>query len=323
MLVDIVAKNGNEASYSLTTEARHNGYQYRCLVSNAYGDIYSASVLLTVVTAKPVITTQPKSITVAVGKTASFTVTAKGDGIDYLWLYRKPGESGWIAVSAAAGKTANYTLTVAAKHNGYQYRCRVRNAKGIVYTNTVTLSVENYPAITTQPTDKTVNEGETVSFKVVASKATDYQWQYLKPGETKWKNVTNNGTSATYKLTTQARHNGYEYRCQVSNSKGSVYSDNVKLKVNPKPVITLQPVSVTVKAGEKATFSLMAEGTPLSYQWFYQKPGESNWNPVTNNGTNATYKLTTASRHNGYKYKCEVTNTAGTVTSKIVTLTVN
>ena len=43
---------------------------------------------------------------------------------------------------------------------------------------------------------------------------------------------------------------------------------------------------------------------------------------MTNNGTSATYTLTTAVRHNGYKYKCEVKNAAGSVFSNIVTLTV-
>ena len=59
-----------------------------------------------------------------------------------------------------------------------------------------------------------------------------------------------------------------------------------------------------------------------SYQWYYQKPGETTWIAVTNNGTSATYTLTVATRHNGYKYKCEVINAAGSVYSNIVTLTV-
>ena len=45
-------------------------------------------------------------------------------------------------VSAAAGKTATYSLTAKAKHNGYQYRCKVTNISSYVYTNTVKLTVK-------------------------------------------------------------------------------------------------------------------------------------------------------------------------------------
>ena len=88
------------------------------------------------------------------------------------------------------------------------------------------------PTITTQPSSKTVNEGAKATFKVVATGATAYQWQYKKPGESTWNNVNTNGTSATLSFTTAARHNGYAYRCKVSNAAGSVYSSTAKLTVN-------------------------------------------------------------------------------------------
>ena len=144
---------------------------------------------------------------------------------------------------------------------------------------------------------------------------------YQKPNDSTWTAVSNNGTSATYTLTTAARHNGYKYRVKVSNSAGYVWSNTVTLTVNLKPVITEQPANVTVAAGSKATFKIYANGA-TSYQWYYQKPGENTWNKVSNNGTSATYTLTVAARHNGYKYKCVVTNAVGSVESIVVTLTV-
>ena len=313
-----VKKNGTAATYTLTTEARHNGYQYRCIISNAVGATSSATATLTV-NAKPIITTQPKSVTVNEGKTATFKVVATGAD-SYQWYYRTSSTGSWTAVKNN-GTTATYTLTTAARHNGYQYRCLVKNSAGSVYSNTVTLTVNAKPVITTQPKSVTVNAGKTATFKVVATGAASYQWYYLKPGESTWNAVSNNGTSATYTLTTQARHNGYQYKCKVSNSVGYVWSGIAKLTVNAKPVITTQPANVSVVAGKTATFKVVATGAD-SYQWYYQKPGESTWIAVSNNGTSATYTLTTAARHNGYKYKCEVKNTVGTTTSNVVTLTV-
>ena len=177
------------------------------------------------------------------------------------------------------------------------------------------------PTITTQPASKTVNEGATATFKVVATNANSYQWYFQKPNETAWNTVTVNGTSASYTLTAAARHNGYKYRCKVSNASGSAYSNAVTLTVNTKPVITKQPASVSVAVGGTASFKVTATGA-ASYQWYYQKPGETTWNKVTVNGTSATYTLTAAARHNGYKYKCEVKNAVGSVTSSAATLTV-
>ena len=41
-----------------------------------------------------------------------------------------------------AKNTASYSLTAKAKHNGYQYYCKVGNAVGSTKTNTVTLTVK-------------------------------------------------------------------------------------------------------------------------------------------------------------------------------------
>ena len=95
-----------------------------------------------VVVAKPTITTQPKSATVALGSKASFKVVASGTALSYQWYYRTSSSGTWKAISAASGKTANYSLTTAARHDGYQYRCKITNAGGSVYTKTVTLTLK-------------------------------------------------------------------------------------------------------------------------------------------------------------------------------------
>ncbi|MBR3109000.1 MAG: leucine-rich repeat protein, partial [Clostridia bacterium] len=281
-----VSNNGTSATYSLTTQAHHNGYKYRVKVSNNAGYIWSNTVTLTVVS-KPVITSQPSNKTVNEGETVTFKVVVSGIGLSYQWNYQKPGETTWNVVSNN-GTSASYILTTAAHHNGYKYRVKVSNAAGYVWSNTVTLTVITKPVITTQPANKKVNEGETATFKVVASGiGLSYQWNYQKPGETTWNAVSNNGTSATLSVTAAAHHNGYKYRVKVSNSAGSVWSNTVTLTVVTKPVITTQPANKKVNEGETATFKVVASGIGLSYQWNYQKSGETTWNAVSNNGTSA------------------------------------
>ena len=166
-------------------------------------------------------------------------------------------------------------------------------------------------------------EGNKATFKVVAEGYDlTYQWQYHKAGSTTWTNVSSNGTSASLSLTTAARHDGYVYRCKVTNKAGTVISGEAKLTVISVPTITTQPKAVSVTAGKKATFKVVATGNALSYQWQYKKPGSSTWTNVSSNGTSATYSLTTAAKHNGYAYRCVVSNKAGKVNSSTAKLTV-
>ena len=313
-----VANNGTSNTYSLKTQARHHGYQYICSVQGTYGINFSNIVTLKV-KSTPVITTQPKSVTVQEGKTATFSVTAT-NATSYQWYYRTSETAAWTAV-ANNGTSATYSLTTKARHNGYQYRVKVANANGSVYSSIVKLTVSQKPVITAQPAAVSVVEGKTATFKVTATGATSYQWYYRTSETAAWTKVANNGTSATYSLTTKARHNGYEYRVKVTNSAGSVYSSTVKLTVKLKPQITEQPTDVTVTAGKTATFRVTATGA-TKYQWYYRTSSTASWTAVANNGTSATYNLTTKARHNGYEYRCKVTNANGSVYTKIVKLTV-
>ena len=313
-----VSIGGTSATYTLASaELRHNGYQYRCKVTNAAGSTLSRVVELTV-REKITITAQPVNRSVKEGANAVFTVTATGAD-SYQWQYKKPGTSTWADVSKN-GTSATYTLKTAARHNGYTYRCVLKNTAETVYTKTVKLTVKLKPVIVLQPESVLTHIGEAASFTVEAENATSYQWQYQKPGTSTWVNVSVNGTSATYTLASAAeRHRGYIYRCKVTNAAGSTLSATADLKIGVK--ITAQPVNRSVKEGAKAVFSVTATGA-ASYQWQYKKPGTSTWVNVSVNGTSATYTLKTAARHNGYVYRCVVKNADETVTSKTATLTV-
>ena len=228
----VSAASGKTANYSLTAETRHNGYQYRCTVTNAAGSVYSDTVTLTVSSSNPTITTQPSNVSVTVGSTATFKVTATG-ATSYQWYYRTSSSGSWTAVSATSGKTSTYKLTTAAKHNGYQYRCKVTNSSGSVYSGTVTLTVK--PKITEQPTNQTVAAGTTAHFKVTAENATSYQWYYRTSSTGTWTAVSAaSGKTADYSLSAAARHNGYQYRCKVMNATSYVYTSIVTLTVAVK-----------------------------------------------------------------------------------------
>ena len=96
------------------------------------------------------------------------------------------------------------------------------------------------------------------------------------------------------------------------------------LTVSTKPVITTQPKSVTAASGTTAKFTVVATGAS-SYLWQWSKDGGSTWKDCTSATTGyntATLQVNTTGR-NGYKYRCKVSNSNGTTTSTVATLTVN
>ena len=88
------------------------------------------------------------------------------------------------------------------------------------------------------------------------------------------------------------------------------------------PVITSQPQDITVKAGETATFTVVATGTGLTYQWERDTgKGFEKWGGI--NGKKPSFTTGVLSEEcNDFKYRCIVSNSAGSVTSDSATLTV-
>ena len=228
--------DGKKASYSLTVATRHDGYQYRCKVTNPAGSAYTSVCTLNLnAYAKPAITDHPTSLVVKGGANATFRVNATGGSLKYQWQYRTSSSGSWAAVSASSGKTATYSLTAAARHHGYQYRCKITNSKGTVYTSPRSLRVvTEKPQITTQPVGKIVAAGKTATFTVKASgQVLSYQWYYRTSSTASWVAVAaDSGKTASYSLTARTRHNGYQYRCKVTNLLGTVYTNTVTLKVS-------------------------------------------------------------------------------------------
>lgn len=88
------------------------------------------------------------------------------------------------------------------------------------------------------------------------------------------------------------------------------------------PVITSQPQDIAVKAGETATFTVVATGTGLTYQWERDTgKGFKEWAGIYSKSASFTTGVL-SEECNGFQYRCIVSNSAGSVTSDSATLTV-
>ncbi|MFC4313482.1 PQQ-dependent sugar dehydrogenase [Steroidobacter flavus] len=96
---------------------------------------------------------------------------------------------------------------------------------------------------------------------------------------------------------------------------GELY--RVQYTANSAPSISEQPVSVSVSAGQPATFTVSASGVqPLAYQWL------RNGAPISG-ATQASYTIqSTTAADNGALISVTITNPHGSVTSNTATLTV-
>ncbi len=298
------------ASYTTpAATSADNGSSITCVVTNAAGSVTSSAAVLNV-NVPPQITTQPGNQTVAAGQTATFSVTAGGSQLTYQW------SRNGVAIAGATAAVYTTPATTSAD-NGALFSVVVANSAGSVTSNNATLTVTaasaGAPQITTQPTGKTVNVGQTATFTVVASGGGTLSYQWKKGGT-----AIAGATAASY--TTAAAvstDNGAVFTVVVTNSAGSTTSSAATLTVNFPPQITTQPANRTVTVGQTATFSVVAIGSgTLSYQW------QKGATPIAG-ATSASYTTpATFIGDSGATFAVVVTNSLGSITSNSATLTV-
>lgn len=119
-----------------------NGAKFTVTLTNGGGTTTSDAAVLTV-DEKPVITTQPASVSVVAGKTATFTVAATASGaITYQWYRIEPGATTGVAISKATDASYTTPATTVAKDNGAKYYVTVKNDNVIgTQSATATLTV--------------------------------------------------------------------------------------------------------------------------------------------------------------------------------------
>jgi hypothetical protein len=255
----------------------------------------------------PQLTTQPANQTVAVGATATFSVVATGTApLSYQWMLNG-------AAVAGATSAAYTTPATTAANSGESFTCVVSNSAGSMTSSAAVLTVNTPPQITTQPTSQTVNAGITATFLVAATGTAPLTYQWRRNGT----NISG-ATGTTYTTpVTAGSDNGAVFTVVVTNSVGNATSNGATLTVNSAPQITTQPANRTVTVGQTATFTVAATGNPaLTYQW---KKGGT----VIAGATNASYTTpVTVLGDSGSTFTVVLTNTLGTATSNVATLTV-
>jgi hypothetical protein len=153
------------ASYTTSpTVASDNNAQFCVTVTNSVTSVTSNNAVLAV-NLPPTISSQPSSQTVAVGQSATFSVTATGVGtLTYQW--KKNG----VAISGAT--SSSYTTPAATTaSSGQQFSVTVSNGAGSVTSNAANLTVNGATLVLTASTASlnfsSVNIGSNSSLPVI------------------------------------------------------------------------------------------------------------------------------------------------------------
>ena len=137
-------------------------------------------------------------------------------------------------------------------------------ANGCQNTNSVTVSVDTAPIITSQPADQTACVGNPVSFSVSAT-GTDltYQWRKGSGNLTDGGNIAGANTATLTIISVKTTDAASNYNVVITGACSSTkVSENASLEVYAAPSI-----SASACVGSSVSFSANATGSGLTYQW--------------------------------------------------------
>lgn len=159
--------------------------------------------------------------------------------------------------------------------------------------------------------------GQSAALTATADGTAPFTWQWFKDGV-----KLNSVVSPLIIPSLQVMDSG-SYTVIATNSAGSSTASPaailaVTVPIAP-PVITIQPKALTALAGTNATFTVVATGTGLTYQW---KKDGVNWPYPNTSATTATFVNPNLALNDAGNYSVVVTNAGGSIESAVAGLTV-
>lgn len=304
-----------------------SGNKYKVIVSNTCPSAVTSNAATLTVNPGVSITTQPVAATVCAGSTATFTTVTAGSSPSLQWQLSTDGGTTFTNIAGAVSNTLTLTGVTAAMNNN-QYHLVITNACPSTATSSnVTLTVQTAPVITTQPAAAITCAGNTATFTVTATGTNlTYQWQTAATCAGTFTNITG-ATSATLNIpNVTAAMAGTAYKVVVSGNctPSSVTSNCVTITVNSTTVITGQPANAAVCAGAPATFTAVATGSSITYQWQVSTDGGTSFTDIAG-ATATSYTITSAAAsQNGNRYRAVISSTcAAALNTNAATLTVS
>jgi glucose/arabinose dehydrogenase len=290
---NVIIAGANSNSYSFTSASTDNGAKFKCVVSNSAGSTTSNEVTLSV---NPPPSNPPSSAGSGLtanyfnqyaGFTSTPVLSRIDNNVNFDWALNAPASS-----VNPDNFSVRWTGQVLAQFSeNYAFFTTSDDGVRLWVNNTLLI-------------DKWVHQGGVEwngTIALTAGQKYDIKLEYFE-----------GGGNANCKLFWSSNNTPK----QIIPSQ-QLFPENGTPPVVVAPSIITQPVSQTVTEGNAVSFTLAATGSaPLSYQWLKN-------NVIIAGANSNSYSFTSASTDNGAKFKCIVSNSAGSTTSNEATLSVN
>ncbi len=300
--VDIPGKTDSILSLSNVTFT--DGGSYDVTVSGGLCATTSNRAFLTV-RRPPVIVEQPSDVIVCAGGSGTLALFVEGDDLAYQW------RRGGTELPGKTASTLDFAVVTPADTGSYDVVVRGACDPPIISQPIhLSLATSTTIAITTQPHDTSLCEGERLVLRVRANGASlGYQWKHNGVD-------VPNGNAPTLTIISAATSDAGAYEVALTSSCGApTSSQTAQVTINTATSITEQPRDTSAHAGETVTFVVNAKGTSLTYQWSHD--GE-----IIPGATSSTLTIDPVTDADSGTYVVIVTGLCGSSTSRHTTLTI-
>lgn len=278
-------------SATLVTPPLTANTRYWVSVSNAWNLTPVDSAVALVSVHQPAnIVTQPSSLRILSGKTASLKVVASGTGpLVYQWYQ---GESGDTTRPVGKNSATFVTPTLKADVNFWVKVSSLASPQG-VFSDTSRIVVLNPVAFTTQPLSQTIATGNAVTLVAAVTGTGPFRFQWY---EGNVGTVTKPIGDDSSTLVTPALTASTNYWVKVTSEASPQGSKSLPAKITVH--IPASIVSVTspiyVKTGSSGKMKVVASGTAkLIYKWYQGESGDTSM-PVGKSTSSFTSPALTA-----------------------------
>ncbi len=216
--------DATNSSLTLTNLQTTNSGAYFVIVTNSFGSDTSEVAQLTVtVPVEPTILTDPQSLTVQPGASATFNVSAGGSTpLSYQWYFN-------TNTPIVGANNSSLTINNVQTTNAGTYSVVVNNLAGSTTSSNAVLTINTNPvapSFVTQPASVIVLAGGNAGFSAAASGTAPIYYQWLKNGS-----PISGATATTLNFTNVQNSDSGTYSLAASNSVGTAASSNATLTV--------------------------------------------------------------------------------------------
>jgi len=267
------ASSGSTIAQTLTTSGVSSGTAVYTITPTSGGCIGLPITVTITVNPIPVVTSTPSTQTICSGGTTSNILTSPVVGTTFSWTVSQVGVTG---ASAGSGSSISQILTATGSTTGtviYSITPTASGCPGIPVTFTVTVNPN--PVVTATPASQTICSGSTTGIALTSNVAgTTFAWTLTQTGVTGAANGT--GTSIAQTLSSTGVVTGTAVYTITPTANGCPGTPiTATITVNPIPVVTATPSTLTICSGSIASTTLTSTVAGSTFAWTVTQTGVS------------------------------------------------